>query len=144
MAMIKELCCRFQQCVGTFTIFLVEASSEMGLFRHLSDYVFGVLHFGNAKAVSVISTQVTWQWSINMIKGLWCRFKQCLGICPILFLEGSSETGLFRHLSDYVFRVRNFKNKKSMRLMIFLKMFQISSRFQKCSKKLKKKFLLLR
>ena len=36
---IKALWCRFQQCLGTFTILLVEASSEMGLFRHLSDYV---------------------------------------------------------------------------------------------------------
>ena len=40
--MIKVLWCRFQQCLGTFTILLVEASSETGLFRHLSDYVFGV------------------------------------------------------------------------------------------------------
>ena len=28
--------------LSTFTTLLVEASSEMGLFRHLSDYVFGV------------------------------------------------------------------------------------------------------
>ena len=42
MNMIKVLWCRFQQCLGTFTILLVEASSETGLFRHLSDYVFGV------------------------------------------------------------------------------------------------------
>ena len=42
MNMIKVLWWIFQQCLGTFTILLVEASSETGLFRHLSDYVFGV------------------------------------------------------------------------------------------------------
>ena len=30
-----------------------------------------------------------------MIKGLWCRFKQCLGTFTILFLEATFETGLF-------------------------------------------------
>ena len=36
------LWCRFQWCLGTFSILLVKASSETRLFRHLSDYVFGV------------------------------------------------------------------------------------------------------
>ena len=45
--MTKVLWDIFQQCLGKFTILLVEASSEMGLFRHLSDYVFGVRYLEN-------------------------------------------------------------------------------------------------
>ena len=45
---------QFQQCLGTFGILVVEASSETGPFRHLSDYVFGVRNFGNTKSMSVI------------------------------------------------------------------------------------------
>ena len=40
--------------LSTFTTLLVEASSEMGLFRHLSDYVFGVRNFDNTKSMRVI------------------------------------------------------------------------------------------
>ena len=53
--MIKGLLCRFQQCFGAFTMLLVEGSSETGLFRHLSNDVFGVRNFENTKAVRVIS-----------------------------------------------------------------------------------------
>ena len=41
--MIKVIWYRFKECLGTVTIFLVEASSETGLFRHLSDYDFEVV-----------------------------------------------------------------------------------------------------
>ena len=34
MNMIMVLWCRFQQCLGTFTMLLVEGSSEIGLFKH--------------------------------------------------------------------------------------------------------------
>ena len=64
--------------------------------------------------------------------------KQCLGTFTILLVEASSETGLFRHLSDYVFGVRNFEITKSMSIIFFVKMFKILARFQKCSKKLTK------
>ena len=47
-----------------------------------------------------------------MIKLLWCIFQQYYGPFTILFVEGSSETGRFRHLSNHVFRVRNFANAK--------------------------------
>ena len=45
---------RFQQCLGTFTILLVEVSSETGLFTALSEEVFGVRNFGKTKSVTVI------------------------------------------------------------------------------------------
>ena len=56
---------------------------------------------------------------MKMIKMLWCSFQQCLLKSAMLLLEGSSETWLFRHLSDYVFRVCNFEKTKSMRVIFF-------------------------
>ena len=47
-----------------------------------------------------------------------------LGTFTLLLVKGFSETGLFRHLSEYVFRVRNFEITKSMR----------ASFLSKCSK----------
>ena len=48
------LWCRFKQCLGTSTVFLVERCSETGCFRHLSNNVFGVGKFHNTKAMRVI------------------------------------------------------------------------------------------
>ena len=45
MNLINLLWWRFHQCLGTFTIMLVEGSSETALFRHLSGYVVGVRTF---------------------------------------------------------------------------------------------------
>ena len=36
-------------------------------------------------------------------------------------IEASSETGLFRHLSDYAFGIRNFEKRKSMTVILFPK-----------------------
>ena len=38
----------------TFTMFLLRGTSEIGLFRHLCDYIFGVGNFGNTKSMRVI------------------------------------------------------------------------------------------
>ena len=43
--MIKLLSWTFQPCFGQFTKFLVERSSETGLFRHLSYNIFHSLQF---------------------------------------------------------------------------------------------------
>ena len=76
---------------------------------------------------------------MNIIKMLPCRFQQCLGKFSMLLVEGFSETGLFRHLSDYVFGVRKFVNTKSMSVILFFKIFIINCGFQKCSKKIEQK-----
>ena len=55
---------------------------------------------------------------------LWCRFQQWLGTFTKLVLRGSSEMGLFRHLPNHVFRVRNIGNTKAVRIIFF---------FSKCS-----------
>ena len=61
------------------------------------------------------------QYSMNMIKMLWCRFQQCLGTSPMLLVQGSSETGLFILLSNHNIGVRNFGNTKAMRVTFFKK-----------------------
>ena len=38
-------------------------------------------------------------------------------------VEGSIEMGLFRHLSDHIFRGRNFGKRKSMRVIFCFKIF---------------------
>ena len=73
-------------------------------------------------------TQLTWQWSTNMIKVLWHRFRQCFDTFTMLLVQGSSATELLRHLSDYDFRVRSFGNTNLWG----------SSLFQKCSQKPRK------
>ena len=52
--MLKVLWRWFEKCCSTFTKLLVKWSSEMGLFRHLSDHVFGVSNFRNTKSMTVI------------------------------------------------------------------------------------------
>ena len=56
---------------------------------------------------------------MNVIKVLWWRIQQCLRTFAVLFVEVSSETGLFRHWSNNVLRVRNFGNTKAVRVMFF-------------------------
>ena len=65
MNLIKVLSYRFQQCLGAFTILLVEASTEMGLSRHLSDYVFGVRIFQNTKSMWVIFCSKCWKFNLD-------------------------------------------------------------------------------
>ena len=44
------------------------------------------------------------QGSINMVKFMSFSFEQCFGPFTMLLVEGSCETGLFRHLANHVFR----------------------------------------
>ena len=77
---------------------------------------------------------------MNMIMVLWCRFQQCLGTFTMLLVEGSSETGLFRHLSDYVFGVRNFEITKSMRASFLSKCSKFHLDFKNAAKNGEKVF----
>ena len=42
----------------------------------------------------------------------------------MLFAEGSSEMSLFKYLSDYVFLVRKYGNKKAMKVIFFFENIQ--------------------
>ena len=77
---------------------------------------------------------------MNMIKVLRCRFQLCFGPFTILLVQDSSETGLFRHLSDYVFGVRNFENAKSIRVLFCFKMLKFNLDFQMAAKHSEKLF----
>ena len=77
---------------------------------------------------------------MNTTKVLWCRFQQCLGMLTMLLVEASSQTALFRHLSDYVFGVRNFENTKAMRVIFFSKRSKFQLDFRKATKNREKVF----
>ena len=77
---------------------------------------------------------------MNVIKMLWCKFQQCLATSVMLLVEGSSGKEPFRHLSNHVFGVCNFRNTKAMRVMFFFKRFRISAWLQKSRKRLRKTF----
>ena len=76
-----------------------------------------------------------------MIKVLSCRFEQCLIPFTMLSVEMSSETRLFRHLSNEVFGVRNFGNTKSMRSSFFSKRSKSKLDFRNAAKKKEMFFL---
>ena len=85
-------------------------------------------------------TQFLSQRPINIIKMLWWRFQQCLGMFGILLVEASPETGLFWHLSDYIFGVRNFENTKGMRVIFCWKHSKFQLHFKKAAKNWEKCF----
>ena len=77
---------------------------------------------------------------MNMINVLWCKFQQCLGTFTMLLLEGMSEMGLFRYLSDHVSGVRNFGKSKSMRVIFFSKYLKFIAAFRIPAKNSEKVF----
>ena len=86
MNMIKVLWCRFQQCLVTFTILLFQACSQMGLFRHLPDYVFGGRNFKNTKASSTIfcskrsKLQLDFKKAAKTKETVFCFWDNCIWI----------------------------------------------------------------
>ena len=60
MNMIKVLWRRFKKWLGTFTMLLVEGSSETRILRHVYDYVFRFRNFGNTKSMRLIFFRKRW------------------------------------------------------------------------------------
>ena len=80
-----------------------------------------------------------------MVKVLSFSFQQFFGPFTVLLVEGSSETGLLRHLSNHVLRspyVQKYISSDGH--LLFLKMLKIESKFRKCKKELRKYFCCLR
>ena len=76
------------------------------------------------------------QVTIEYDKGPVMQISIVLRTFTILLLEASSETRLFRHLSDYVFGVRIFENTKSIEGHLFLfKILKINRDFKNAAKK---------
>ena len=81
---------------------------------------------------------------MNQIKMLGCIFQECLDTSSMLLVEGSSETRLFRLLSNFVFGVRNFLNTKALCVIFFSKCLKFNLDFKNAEKKSGKSFLFLR
>ena len=103
---------------------------------------FGVRKIKNTSVMRIIFFWKSSQRSITMVKVLSFRFQQCFGPFTMWLLEGSSERGLFRHLSNHVFE--NPSVKKYIRSSFLWKCSKIDSKFRKCLKKLQKSFSFLR
>ena len=59
-----------------------------------------------------------------------CRFQQFLATSAMFLVQGSSEKELFRHLSNNVFGVFNFRNTKAMSVIFFPKCLKINLYFK--------------
>ena len=66
-----------------------------------------------------------------MIKVLSLILNQCFGPFTMSVVEGSPQTGAFRHSSKHVFRGRQFRKYIRYERHLFLKMFEILCRFEK-------------
>ena len=73
-----------------------------------------------------------------MVKLLSFRFQQCFGPFTMSLVRGSSELGLFRHLSNHIFWSCKFENKSALRVISFYKNFKIESKFKKIQIKIQK------
>ena len=60
----------------------------------------------------------------------------------MLLVKGTSETGIFKNLSNHVLGVRNFGTIKALRVIFFFKIFNIESRFQKMQQEAEKIFFI--
>ena len=79
-------------------------------------------------------TQLPSQWSMNMVRLLSSRLKQCFDLFTTLPVNWSSETRLFKHLSNHVFRSPQFRKYISYEGHLFLEMFKIWYKFEKYTK----------
>ena len=73
-----------------------------------------------------------------MVKVLSLRFQQCFGPFTMLLVKESSETELFRHLPNHVFRSPSVQRCISCEGHLFLKIFKFEYKFRKCKKEKKK------
>ena len=77
---------------------------------------------------------------MNMKQMLWCRYQKWLGRSAMFVAQESSETELFRHLSNDVFRVRKFQNTKTRRVIFFSKCLKFKLAFKNAGKNWEKFF----
>ena len=79
--------------------------------------------------------------STNMVKVLSSSFEQGLARLTRYFSKGPFKQDFLDTYLTTFFGVRKFKNTAPMRVIFFLKMFKIDSKFRKCKKKEEKIFL---
>ena len=66
-----------------------------------------------------------------MLKVLFWTFIECLSLFTMLHVKGSSKTGVFRNLSNHLFRSPYFRKYISYEDQLFLKMLKIHCKFHK-------------
>ena len=75
-----------------------------------------ILHFDKRAFSNLINLAVINEFDKDTVAQILAVF----GTYNMLVVEETSEMGFFRHLSDYVFRVHNIGNTKSIYLFIYL------------------------
>ena len=61
---------------------------------------------------------------MNMVKVLLFSFEQYLTPFTALIVQGSSERGLFRHLSNHVFRIPSGQKYITLKVIFFFENFE--------------------
>ena len=75
-----------------------------------------------------------------MVNELALRVNQCFRPFTMLRVDGLSQMGLFRYLSNHDFRGTLFRKFISYESHLFSKMFKIWFRFENCTQKFRKSF----
>ena len=118
--MVKMLSLSFETCISSFTMLLGQGSPKTESLDIYLTIIFGVRKSKNISAMRVIfflkdavdayhserlfRLEFYSHGSINMVKMLSFSFEQCFDTFTMLLVERSSETGLFKLLTNPVFR----------------------------------------
>ena len=90
----------------------------------------------------LFSTQLTSQWSMNMIKIMLCRFQQCFGTFTMFLVEGSSERRVLDiYLTTFSESVIS-EIQNQWRLSFFSKYLKFIVNFKNAAKKWAKLFYI--
>ena len=84
------------------------------------------------------ATQLLSQWSLELVKALSLRLNQSFGLFTMSFVERSSQSGVFRHLSKDVFRGRYFRKYISYEGHLFFENVRNLMQIRKTEKKIEK------
>ena len=95
---LRRFCISLTQIFSNWFVFIVINNNGKGDVVEFSTVFWPVYQ------ERLFPTQLPSQWSINMVKVLSFRFQKCFGLFTMLIVEGFSQTGLFRHLPNHVFR----------------------------------------
>ena len=112
----KKVFCFWGNCIWTGIVKL--SLLRTGYFSFSANFLLGSTKIWHVNRREFF--QLNW-----IGRGQW-RFQQRLCTFTMLLFQGSSQTALFRHLSNHVFAVRNLRNTKATRVMFFRKCLKIN------------------
>ena len=135
----EQVFCFWDKCIWICCIKLSLLARE-----YLSPAVNVLTNSLQALHVRPFPTQLPAQWSMNMVKVLSLRLKQCFDPFATLPVQEYFGMGLFRRLCNHVFLSPEFSKYISYEGFLCLKISKIWCRFEKCTKKLTKRLLFFR